>query len=71
MTAFELYDHRKDPLNLNDLAAGEPDVVERLADELAKWHETAVAAKLKSDADVAQGASAEDLEQLRSLGYLH
>ena len=58
------------PLNLNDLAAGKPEVIERLAEALAAVRETAVTSKLISDAETAAGVSAEDLEELRSLGYL-
>jgi arylsulfatase A-like enzyme len=67
---FELYDHRADPLNLHDVASEHPDVVERLAAQIEGWHQQAVAARLPSDAELAEGMSAEELERLRSLGYL-
>jgi arylsulfatase A-like enzyme len=66
---FELYDHRADPLNLEDVAADHPEVVERLAAELATWHEKALAAQVEPD-ESAEGLSPEQIERLRSLGYL-
>ena len=66
---FELYDHREDPLNLEDVAADHPEVVERLAAELATWHEKALAAQVKPDKST-EGLSPEQIKRLRSLGYL-
>src|SRR5262249_27763382 len=34
---FELYDHRRDPLDSTDIAAAKPTVVQRLRHELAAW----------------------------------
>ncbi len=67
---FELYDHGADPLNLRDVADDHPEVVERLAEQVRGWHERVLAARLPSDAELAEGMSAEELERLRSLGYL-
>jgi arylsulfatase A-like enzyme len=67
---YELYDARKDPLNRKDLAAGHPDVVEALARELAAWKSRAAAARLKPDSEAAASLSPEELERLRSLGYI-
>ncbi|GAB4123864.1 MAG: hypothetical protein Kow001_21130 [Acidobacteriota bacterium] len=66
---YELYRHREDPLNLNDVASQHPDVVSRLAAELEKWREVALAAQLP-EADSTEGLSREELERLRSLGYV-
>jgi arylsulfatase A-like enzyme len=67
---FELYDHRADPLDLRDVAAEHPDVVGRLAKELAAWRQIAEQARLKSDTEGAAQLSAEELERLRALGYI-
>jgi hypothetical protein len=67
---FELFDWAKDSLDQKDLAAVHPDVVKRLAAELAQWKTNAVAAKLKSDSDLAKSLSSQDLQRLRALGYL-
>jgi len=66
---YELYDHEADPLNANDVADDHPEVVERLAGYLEKWHEAALEAKVEAEA-TAESMSAEELQQLRSLGYI-
>jgi arylsulfatase A-like enzyme len=64
---FELYDHRADPLNLRDVAADHPDLVERMASQLDAWHREALAARVESETgDIAPA----ELERLRSLGYV-
>ena len=67
---FELYDHAADPLDQNDLAAERPEVVERLKEQLDAWHAFAEANALPSDAESLEGLDAEELERLRSLGYV-
>ncbi len=67
---YELYDHRQDPLNLNDVAREHPDVVERLAADLARWRRRSEAVRLPADEALAGTLSADELERLRSLGYL-
>jgi arylsulfatase A-like enzyme len=64
----ELYDRRTDPLSLTDVAAEHPEVVERLAQTLAGWRAWVDDHKLEADAS--GQVSAEELERLRSLGYL-
>ena len=66
---YELYHHETDPFDATDVAAGHPDVVERLAKLLDAWHQSAQDARL-SDAEAMEGMSAEELERLRSLGYI-
>jgi arylsulfatase A-like enzyme len=66
---FELFDHAKDPLDLQDVAAQHPDVVERLKKELASWKTMAEERKLPKG-DVAEDMSAKELDRLRSLGYV-
>lgn len=66
---YELYHHRDDPLNLEDVASDHPDVVERLGQQIEDWQRFAVAAKL-DDARAAEEMDAAELERLRSLGYV-
>jgi len=67
---FELFDFYADPLDQINLASGHPDVVAKMAKELAAWREWAKAARPKADSEATKGMSAEQLEQLRSLGYI-
>jgi arylsulfatase A-like enzyme len=67
---FELYDHRKDPLDTTDLAGAHPDVVKRLARELDLWQRSAEAARLPPDSVAREGLGQEELERLRALGYI-
>ena len=66
---FELYDHRKDPLNLNDLASAHPERVAELAGMLTAWQERATAARL-DDSALEADLDAAELERLRDLGYV-
>ena len=67
---FELYDVVTDPLNLTSVADAQTEVVERLARELDRWQRVAEQARLPEDAEAAAGLSQEELERLRSLGYI-
>jgi arylsulfatase A-like enzyme len=67
---FELFEERKDPLNLVDLSSKHPEIVKRLAQQLDAWHKSALAKKLKPDSETSKGLSQEEIERLRSLGYL-
>jgi arylsulfatase A-like enzyme len=67
---YELYDVVNDPLNRTDLAAQHPDVVARLAKILESWRQMATAARLRPDAETTEGLSPEQLNRLRSLGYI-
>ena len=67
---YELYDHGRDPLNLSDVATDHPEVVDRLAADLERWRRRAEAARLPADAELADTLSADELDRLRSLGYL-
>lgn len=66
---YELYDHRRDPLNLEDVSDEHPELVERLAGQIARFRESAGAARLDDSAATAS-LDAEELERLRSLGYV-
>ena len=67
---FELFDYFKDPLNKQNVAADHPDVVARLSKLIAGWRQMATAARLKPDAETTKTMSAEELQRLRSLGYV-
>jgi len=67
---FELFEFYKDPLDQMDVAAAHPDVVARLAKGLDGFRKMAAAARLKPDSESTKGMSKEQLEQLRSLGYV-
>ena len=70
MSEFELYNHDDDPLNHGDVAAGHPEIVERLTVALAARLCYADARQLPTDEDAANGLTPEELERLRSLGYI-
>lgn len=67
---FELYDDNIDPLNEKDLAARHPEIVSRLAARLEEWRSSVQEVRLVPDSETTEALSAEELEQLRSLGYL-
>jgi arylsulfatase A-like enzyme len=67
---FELFDHAKDPLDAHDVAAAHPEEVARLSRMLEGWRRMAAAARLKPDAEGAKNLSKEELERLKSLGYI-
>jgi len=65
---YELYDHRNDPLDLVDVAAQHPEVVETLKHKLAEWNQMAVAARVEPATD--SELSPDELQQLRALGFV-
>jgi arylsulfatase A-like enzyme len=67
---YELYDHRKDPLDQVNLADKHPEIVERLAEEFKAWKGKATAARLAPDSELEKKLNSEDLKRLRSLGYI-
>ncbi len=67
---YELFDHRKDPLNLVDVAAEHPEKVEELSKLLESWRLWVANQRLPKDEDLTDGMSGEELERLRSLGYI-
>lgn len=68
---YELYDHEADPLDLHDVAAENPEIVERLAAELETWREYAVASRPPPDTEAIESLSADEIARLRSLGYIN
>ena len=67
---YELYEFPKDRLDRRDVSGEHPEVVQRLAKALNGWHTMATAARLKPDSETAKTLSAEELQRLRSLGYV-
>ncbi len=67
---IELFRFHEDALDQENLADANPDVVDRLRKALEGWKRGAAEAKLKPDAEATKGMSAEQLEKLRSLGYV-
>lgn len=66
---FQLFRPSEDPLDQVDLAAQHPQVVERLAAQLDGWRQQALAQRLDDDGAL-EGLSSEEMERLRSLGYV-
>ncbi len=67
---YELYEYPKDRFDSNNVAGRHPAVVERLAKALGGWRSRAAAARLKPDTETTKSLSAEELQRLRSLGYV-
>jgi arylsulfatase A-like enzyme len=67
---YELYDHHKDPLDQVNLVDKHPEIVERLTEEFKAWKEKAAAARLTPDSEMEKKLTAEQLQHLRSLGYI-
>ncbi len=65
---YELYDIEVDPGELVDRAAAEPQVVERLREELASWQRDLGPAERSEPMDAEQREEVE--RRLRALGYI-
>jgi arylsulfatase A-like enzyme len=66
----ELFDPLQDPLDQKDMAPRAPGEVERLFKELLAWHAVVRSARLAPDAEGQRALSPDELERLRSLGYI-
>ena len=66
---YELFHHAEDPLDANDVAKEHPDRVEELRAELDQWRIMAEEAQLPKG-DSTEGLDSQELEKLRSLGYI-
>ena len=66
---FELFRQSGDPLDQENLADQHPEVVERLEGMLEEWREVALAGQLTEE-DSTTGMSQEELQRLKSLGYI-
>ena len=67
---FELFDVVKDPFDQKNLADQNPDVVKRLAKAIEGFRTMAAAARLKPDSEATDKMTPEQLQRLRSLGYI-
>jgi len=67
---YELFDAVKDPLDRIDLASQRPEEVKRLGEILDSWYKMANEARLTPDSETMDGLSQQQLERLRSLGYI-
>jgi arylsulfatase A-like enzyme len=67
---FELFDHHMDPLGLVNVAEAHPEKVEELSKLLDAWRLWVANQSLPTDAALIEGMSGEELERLRSLGYV-
>ena len=65
----ELFRQADDPLDQKDLAEQHPEVVSRLQGLLEEWRLEALATRLP-EAESTEGMSQEDLQRLKSLGYI-
>jgi arylsulfatase A-like enzyme len=65
---FELYDHKKDPLERRNIADQHPDVVQRLTPKLEERRKSAIAAALPANATTKMNS--EEMQRLRGLGYI-
>jgi arylsulfatase A-like enzyme len=68
---LELYDHRRDPGDLHNVAAQHPDVAQRLSRLIAGWEQDSVRKRLPSDDMAGRDLRPEERERLRALGYIH
>jgi arylsulfatase A-like enzyme len=68
--ALELYDARGDRLDAHDVAAAHPDVVERLRAQLSAWRAETGKVQLSTVTAGEAAMSSEEIERLKSLGYV-
>jgi arylsulfatase len=67
---FELFDVASDPFDQVNLADQHPDEVKRLGKALEGWRGMVTAARLKPDTEAIGKMTPEQLQRLRSLGYI-
>ena len=67
---FELFDWTKDSLDQHNITDQHPEVVKRLSEQIASWKAEALAARLPPDTDLEKSLSPQDLQRLRSIGYI-
>ncbi len=66
----ELFDRSRDPFDRHDVAARYPAVVRSLLSILQTWRHHAEAARLPQGEQATEGLSQQELDRLRSLGYI-
>nr|XP_061805996.1 N-acetylglucosamine-6-O-sulfatase-like [Nerophis lumbriciformis] len=64
----ELYDYRRDPHELNDVAVDFPEVEKRLKEGVLRWQDHIE--QYRRESTEIENLKAETIEQLRALGYL-
>jgi len=67
---YQLFDHVADPLDQDDIAAENPEIVERLKQLLGDWQEYADAARFPEDGVATENLDPAELQRLCSLGYI-
>jgi arylsulfatase A-like enzyme len=67
---FELFHRESDPLDQNNVAEENPEVVAQLKELIERWRASAIAARLPDEGEAAGDLSADELERLRALGYI-
>jgi len=70
LPTLELYETASDPLDGTDVAAANPEKVRELAAALAAWRTETARTKLEIVAPSDAATTPEELERLRSLGYV-
>lgn len=68
---LELYDHRRDPGDLVNVAAQHADVVQRLSRLISAWKQDSLRKRLPADEVAGRDLRPEERERLRALGYIH
>lgn len=68
---YELYDHRRDPGDLHNVAAQHPEVVQKLSRVIAGWKQDSLRKRLPPDEVAGRDLRPEERERLRALGYIH
>ncbi len=68
--AYELYEPGADPLNHRNVADQHPEIVNKMAADLEAWRRRTEAARIAGD-QALEELDAEELERLRSLGYIN
>jgi len=69
ISEYELFERIKDPGNRHNVAKEHPEIVASLAETLQNWRRSAESQRL-SDTAFADELSAEELNRLKSLGYI-
>ena len=69
-SSYELFEYRVDPLDQKDVSDEHPDILKALIKDLEVWQTGMVARKGEFETKGVSKLSADELERLRSLGYI-
>jgi len=69
-SSYELFEYRVDPLDQKDVSDEHPDILKELIKDLEVWQTGMVARKGEFETKGVSKLSADELERLRSLGYI-